>query len=73
MVDCRNVKKMLAAKHKQIAVKLFDVLEKKSKEYADSVVDDFRDMYDRLTRSPVDIEGVAEMKEFMSTLQVCFG
>ena len=73
MVDCRNVKKMLAAKHKQIAVKLFDVLEKKAKEYADSVVDDFRDMYDRLTRSPVDIEGVAEMKEFMSTLQVCFG
>ena len=69
-IDCRNVKKMLAAKHKSIAAKLFDVLEKKAKEYADSVVDDFREMYDRLTRSPVDVEGVAEMKDFMGTLQV---
>ena len=42
MVDCRNVKKMLAAKHKSIAAKLFDALEKKAKEYADSVVEEFR-------------------------------
>ena len=70
MVDCRSIKKMLAMKHKNIAAKLFDVLEKKAKEYADTVVEDFREMYDKLTRSPTDIEGVAEMKDFMSTLQV---
>jgi hypothetical protein len=42
MVDCRNLKKMLAAKHKSIAAKLFEVLEKKTKEYADGVMDEFR-------------------------------
>jgi dynein heavy chain len=70
MVDCRNVKKLLAAKHKSIAAKLFDVLEKKAKEFADNVVDEFRDMFDKLSVNPCTIEDVAEMKDYISTLQV---
>ena len=42
MVDCRNVKKVLVAKQKRIAAELFEVLEKKTKEYADSVMDEFK-------------------------------
>ena len=42
MVDCRNVKKLLIAKQKRIAAELFEVLEKKTKEYADSVMDEFK-------------------------------
>jgi hypothetical protein len=42
MVDCRNVKKLLVAKQKRIAAELFEVLEKKTKEYADSVMDEFK-------------------------------
>ena len=42
MVDCRNVKKILAAKQKRIAAELFEVLEKKTKEYADSVMEEFK-------------------------------
>jgi hypothetical protein len=42
MVDCRNVKKLLIAKQRRIAAELFEVLEKKTKEYADSVMDEFK-------------------------------
>ena len=42
LVDCRQIKKALAAKHKNIAARLFEVLESKTKEYADGVMDEFR-------------------------------
>lgn len=68
MVDCKSVKIMLAGKHKAIAAKLFEVLERKAREYAESLINDFRVMFDRLAVSPVDIETVTEMREFIGTL-----
>ena len=38
LVDCRSVKRMLSDKHKLIASKLFEVLERKTREYSEQVV-----------------------------------
>jgi hypothetical protein len=60
---------LLANKHKTIASKLFEVLERKSKEYAEHIIEEFNSMFGRLIIPPRDIEGLAEMREYIATLQ----
>lgn len=68
LVDCRSVKTMLSAKHKAIAASLFKVLEMRIRDYAESIISEFRDMYNRLVVIPNSIEGIVELREFMTQL-----
>jgi dynein heavy chain len=68
MIDLKSVKTMLAAKHKAIAAKLFQLVERKTREYAEIIVNEFRDMYSVITVSPNDIEKLTELKEYMAVL-----
>ena len=68
VIDCKSVKGMLSQKHKSIATKLFEVLERKTKEYAEGVIGEFKEMFEKLCIAPHDIEGIAEMREYMATL-----
>jgi len=65
----RSVKTLLSNKHKAIAAKLFEVLQRKTKEFAETIVAEFSDMYGRLIIVPHNIEAVAEMKDYIATLQ----
>ena len=67
-IDLKSVKTMLAAKHKTIAAKLFGVVEKKTREYADSVMSEFKDIFDHLSKVPGTIEVVTEMREYIAGL-----
>jgi dynein heavy chain len=67
-IDCKSVKTMLAAKHKAIANKLFQLLDLKTREYAESVMLEFRAMYDVVTVAPANIEKITELRDFMATL-----
>ncbi|RYG69727.1 hypothetical protein EON64_02010, partial [archaeon] len=68
MVDCKNTRSMLAAKHRAIATKLFQLLEKKTREYADATIIEFRSMFDVIVISPQNIEKLTELREFMGGL-----
>jgi len=67
-IDCKSVKTMLAAKHKAISNKLFQLLDLKTREYAESVMHEFRTMFDVVAISPSNIEKITEMRDFLSTL-----
>ena len=69
-IDCKSVKTMLAAKHKAISNKLFQLLDLKTREYAESVMHEFRTMFDVVAISPSNIEKITEMRDFLSTLPV---
>ena len=68
LVDCRTVKSMLSAKHKSIATSLYKVLEKRIRDFAESIIGEFRDMFNKLIISPNTIEGIVELREYMSDL-----
>lgn len=68
MIDCKSLRTMLAAKHKTIATKLFQLLERKTKEFADAVIEEFRSMWDVIAISPTNIEKLTELREFMAAL-----
>lgn len=65
-IDCKSVRTMLAAKHKAISTKLFQLLEKKTRDFAESVINDFRSMYDVIVISPTNIEKLTELRETMT-------
>ena len=68
MVDCNVVKTMLSSKHKNIAAKLFEVLERKTREFAEGVSAEFSEMYVDLAVVPADIEELVALREYMVTL-----
>jgi dynein heavy chain len=68
LVDCRSVKNMLSQKHKAIAASLFKVLELKIREFAETIITEFREMFNRLAVAPTSIEGIVELRDFMSGL-----
>eukprot|EP01041_Mallomonas_annulata_P000971 gene971-1882_t len=68
LIDCKLVKNLLSNKHKSIAAKLYEVIERKSREYAEEVVKAFRVMFDRITITPNTIENLTELREYMTTL-----
>jgi dynein heavy chain len=69
-IDCKSVKTMLAAKHKAIANKLFQLLDHKTREYAESVMHEFRTMFDIVSVAPANIEKITEMRDLMSGMPV---
>lgn len=66
MIDCKIVKTLLSAKHKEIAAKLFQLLQSKSRDYANLIMEDFRSMYDSIAIPPRDIEKLTELRELMA-------
>jgi dynein heavy chain len=66
LVDCKSVKILLAQKHRDIASKLFECLERKTREYAETILYEFRSMYDRLCIAPVDIESLTELRDIVA-------
>lgn len=66
-IDCKVVKNLLSSKHKMIASKLFEVLERKTREFADVTMQEYRAMFDSLNINPSNIEGVTELRELMAT------
>lgn len=66
MVDCKSVRSMMAAKHKAISTKLFQLMERKTREFAESVMHEFRTMFDVLVISPNNIEKLTEMREMIA-------
>lgn len=62
-IDCKVMKNLLSLKHKSIATKLFDVLERKTKEFAENVMADYRRIFDELSVTPRDIEGITDLRE----------
>lgn len=68
MIDCRTVKAMLSAKHKSIAASLFKVLERKTREFSELIISEFRDMYNRVVITPNSIEEIVELREYMIQL-----
>ena len=69
-IDCKNVKNMLASKHKAISTKLFQLLNHKTKEYSENVINEFRQMYDTITIIPSTIEKITELRDYLSTLPI---
>jgi dynein heavy chain len=68
LIDCKGVKNMLSAKHKAIAARLFQLLQNKTRKFAEILIQEFRSMYEVVTKSPNTIEKLTEMREFISTL-----
>ena len=68
IIDGRSIKTLLANKHKTIATKLYEVLQRKTLEYAESINNEFQDMFGELIIVPSNIEQVAERREFIVTL-----
>ena len=68
LVDCKMVKSMLSNKHRAISSKLFEVVERKTREYAESVVREFRSMFDHVTVTPATIEQLTDLREYLLTL-----
>jgi dynein heavy chain len=68
MIDCKTLRTMLSAKHKLIATKLFQLLERKIREYADTVIQEFRTMWDVVAVQPQNIEKLTELRDYMSGL-----
>eukprot|EP01033_Poteriospumella_lacustris_P000280 gene286-182_t len=66
MIDCKSVRSVMAAKHKAIATKLFQLMERKTREYAEAVMQEFRLMFDVLVISPQNIEKLTEMREMIA-------
>lgn len=69
-LDCRSVRTMLSAKHKSIATALYRVLESEIKSFAELIISEFRDMFNRIIVAPTTIEGVVELRDFMAQLPV---
>lgn len=70
LIDCKSVKQLLSIKHKNISSKLFEILEKKAREYAEVVSEEFREIFDKLSINPYNVEQLTEMKEFLSSLPI---
>lgn len=68
LVDCKIVKQMLSAKHKLIASRLFEVQEKKTREFAEEIIVEFREMFDRLSVVPSSIEVLVEQRDYLATI-----
>jgi dynein heavy chain len=68
LIDLKSVKTLLAQKHKIIAAALFSVVEKKTKQFADEIVKEFREIFDGLSNTPTTIETVTDMKDYIQTL-----
>lgn len=68
MIDCKSVKTMLAAKHKAISTNLFRLVELKTRQYSETLIQEFRGMFDVISIAPSHIEKLTEMREFLGTL-----
>lgn len=68
LVDCKIVKNLLSVKHKNIALQLFEILERKTRDYAENLSQEFRVMYDTLSVNPTTVEQLTDMKEYLNTL-----
>jgi len=69
VVDCKAIKAMLRDKHKLIAATLYQTLESNTFTFARGIMDGFSGMFDQMSTIPSDIEGIAAMREYMSTLK----
>ena len=67
-IDCKTVKVMLSGKHKQISSNLFNALQEKVLAYANEIVAEFQEMFDKLIIPPTDIEQITELREYMASL-----
>jgi dynein heavy chain, axonemal len=65
-IDCKSMRAMLASKHRAISTKLFQLLERKAREYADATIIEFRNMFDVVVVSPSNIEKLTELREFLA-------
>jgi dynein heavy chain len=67
-IDCKTVKTMLSGKHLEISHRLFAALQDKCVEYAMEITREFQEMYDELIVPPADIEGITDVRDYMSGL-----
>jgi len=65
-VNCDNIRKMLVAKHTQIADALVEVIAKQAKAQAFETMKEFTDINDMINRSPNDIEELSAIREFVA-------
>jgi dynein heavy chain, axonemal len=68
LVDCKIVKNLLSAKHKNIASRLFEIIELKTRDYSEALSQEFRELFDKLNINPTTVEVLTEMKDFLATL-----
>ena len=73
LIDLKALKKMLASKHTSIATALFGVHVRAMRQYAEEIQKEFRDMFDRLSITPANVEHLAELREYMSTVPQLIG
>ena len=69
-VDCKSAKQAMATKHKQIANRLFELLENKSKLFTTQLCTELRIMNDKLTTAPQNIEALTEQREFVASIPI---
>lgn len=65
-VNCDNIRKMLVAKHTQIADALVEVIAKQAKAQAHDTMKEFTDINEMINRSPNDIEELSAIREFVA-------
>jgi len=67
-ISCAEVRKMLAGKHKVVVELLMEWLIKRYRESCSEVVDNFNGIFAQLRKMPKDIEGVANMRDYIASV-----
>ena len=67
-INCVEVRKLLAGKHKEIGTMLVDWLQRRYRDSCQEVIDNFNGIFAQLRKTPKDIEGVANMRDFMASV-----
>jgi dynein heavy chain len=67
-VSCAEIRKQLSGKYKAIADLLLDMLIHRFRDGAQAISDQFQGYFAQLRKAPKDIEGVTDMREYMSQM-----
>jgi len=67
-VNCVEIKKVLSGKHKKTVELLLEMLQSRFRDNCSGICDSFAGIYGVLRKAPKDIEGITEMREYMSSV-----